>query len=42
VTCGKCTEAKASIPSLGFNDPVKVCRDCMAQLGAATAGAPAS
>lgn len=40
IVCGKCSDLKAKIPSLGWeNEAVKVCRDCMEQLTAASVAA---
>lgn len=42
VVCGGCSEAKAVIPSLGFKDPVKCCKDCTKQFTAAAASTAAA
>ena len=41
VVCGKCSEHRALIPSIGFEDsPVKVCSQCLSALASVPAGSP--
>jgi hypothetical protein len=41
VVCGKCSDYRAIIAAIGYTTPVKVCKQCVEELGSIATGAPA-